>query len=313
MIYPYNKIEHIPEEILGVLPLKFADYGKSLVATGLMHNVLELRLNDKHFILKLYRDVADKGEFALSRELAGYQIAREQGLPVPRLCEQSSRPAYLLMEAAEGVNLKSILTDDSVEGYKKDGLVGRLCDCIGMLHSRKGESCSPPEYFGRLMGLLDNLYSNLGPSAIPEEQRRVIDHAMIDIKKRGGAFTSQISLSFVHSDLNPFNIIVKPDISDISAFVDWEKSHFGHPLEDIGKMLRHPFFGFSEKIKDCYGRRMGEVDERQLEFFKGFSNLEFVLLYSLARDNHNFASRSKTALYEQLFENHLRAVAAFSS
>ena len=43
--------------------------------------------------------------------------------------------------------------------------------------------------------------------------------------------------ALVHGDLSPRNVLADPT-GEITGLVDWEFAHSGHPLEDLGKMLR---------------------------------------------------------------------------
>lgn len=42
----------------------------------------------------------------------------------------------------------------------------------------------------------------------------------------------------VHGDLRPANVLVDPDTDEVTALVDWEFAHGGHPVEDLGSLLR---------------------------------------------------------------------------
>ena len=44
--------------------------------------------------------------------------------------------------------------------------------------------------------------------------------------------------SLVHSDLNPKNVLVDPDTLEVTALVDWEFAHAGHPFTDLGNVVR---------------------------------------------------------------------------
>lgn len=43
----------------------------------------------------------------------------------------------------------------------------------------------------------------------------------------------------VHGDLNPKNVLVDVDTLEVTALLDWELSHAGHPWADLGNLLRH--------------------------------------------------------------------------
>jgi aminoglycoside phosphotransferase (APT) family kinase protein len=42
----------------------------------------------------------------------------------------------------------------------------------------------------------------------------------------------------VHSDLNPKNLLLDPDTLALTAVLDWEFAHAGHPFTDVGNLLR---------------------------------------------------------------------------
>jgi aminoglycoside phosphotransferase (APT) family kinase protein len=42
----------------------------------------------------------------------------------------------------------------------------------------------------------------------------------------------------VHSDLNPKNVLVDPATYELTAVLDWEFTHAGHPWTDVGNLLR---------------------------------------------------------------------------
>jgi aminoglycoside phosphotransferase (APT) family kinase protein len=49
----------------------------------------------------------------------------------------------------------------------------------------------------------------------------------------------------VHSDLNPKNVLVDPGSLELTAVVDWEFAHAGHPWTDVGNLVRferHPAY-----------------------------------------------------------------------
>ena len=45
-------------------------------------------------------------------------------------------------------------------------------------------------------------------------------------------------VSFVHSDLNPKNLIVDPSTMRVAAVLDWEFAHAGSPYTDLGNAVR---------------------------------------------------------------------------
>ena len=65
--------------------------------------------------------------------------------------------------------------------------------------------------------------------------------------------------SFVHSDLNPKNLIVDPDSLTVAAVLDWEFAHSGSPYTDLGNAVRfdrrQPWV---EAVVTTYADRLGE-------------------------------------------------------
>lgn len=62
----------------------------------------------------------------------------------------------------------------------------------------------------------------------------------------------------VHSDLNPKNLLLDPDSLEITALVDWEFAHAGHPFTDLGNLLRfdqEPVY--VDAVLAAYGARRG--------------------------------------------------------
>ncbi|MBO0842591.1 MAG: phosphotransferase [Nocardioides sp.] len=67
--------------------------------------------------------------------------------------------------------------------------------------------------------------------ALVDGLREVADEAQVRLDS-----VSRVSL--VHSDLNPKNVLVHPGTLQISAVLDWEYTHAGHPYADLGNLLR---------------------------------------------------------------------------
>ncbi len=66
----------------------------------------------------------------------------------------------------------------------------------------------------------------------------------------------------VHSDLNPKNVLVDPVSLELTAVLDWEFAHAGHPWTDVGNLLRferHP--AYVEAVLEAWTTcRGGSVD-----------------------------------------------------
>ncbi|MEZ5193800.1 MAG: phosphotransferase [Nocardioides sp.] len=42
----------------------------------------------------------------------------------------------------------------------------------------------------------------------------------------------------VHGDLSARNVLCDPESGEVTGLVDWEFAHAGHPVEDLGKLVR---------------------------------------------------------------------------
>ncbi|MDR7254553.1 aminoglycoside phosphotransferase (APT) family kinase protein [Nocardioides sp. BE266] len=72
--------------------------------------------------------------------------------------------------------------------------------------------------------------------------------------------------SLVHSDLNPKNLLVDRDTSSVTAVLDWEFAHAGHPWTDVGNLLRferHP--AYVDAVLSAWTSLRGGTPEQLLE------------------------------------------------
>ena len=67
----------------------------------------------------------------------------------------------------------------------------------------------------------------------------------------------------VHSDFNPKNLLVDAGTLRVTALLDWEYAHAGHPFTDLGNLLRFERDpGFTAAVLEAYvARRGGTADE----------------------------------------------------
>ena len=76
----------------------------------------------------------------------------------------------------------------------------------------------------------------------PEERRR----ALSQVCRRAQDLLDGVRrASLVHGDLNPKNVLVDPATLEVTAVLDWEYAHAGHPWTDLGNVLRfdrHPAY-----------------------------------------------------------------------
>lgn len=64
--------------------------------------------------------------------------------------------------------------------------------------------------------------------------------------------------TLVHSDLNPKNVLLDPATLQVTAVVDWEFAHAGHPFTDLGNLVRFDRApAFVEAVLAAWCRRHG--------------------------------------------------------
>jgi len=104
----------------------------------------------------------------------------------------------------------------------------------------------------------------------------------------------------VHSDLNPKNLLVDPATLQVTAVLDWEFSHSGHPATDVGNLLRFDRAApYVDGVLGAWTDRHGGDPADLLELARAADLLALVELASRSGQNP-VATRA---------EEHLRAIA----
>jgi aminoglycoside phosphotransferase (APT) family kinase protein len=90
----------------------------------------------------------------------------------------------------------------------------------------------------------------------------------------------------VHSDLNPKNVLVDATSLEVSAVLDWEFAHAGHPWTDLGNLLRferHP--AYVDAVLEAWTVRHGGHAEMLLDGARAADLWALVDLAARAGDN----------------------------
>ena len=100
----------------------------------------------------------------------------------------------------------------------------------------------------------------------------------------------------VHSDLNPKNVLVDPGSLELTAVLDWEFAHAGHPWTDVGNLVRferHP--AYVDAVLAAWTALRGGSAEALLDGARAADLWALVDLASRAGENP-IADRAETLL-----------------
>lgn len=100
----------------------------------------------------------------------------------------------------------------------------------------------------------------------------------------------------VHSDLNPKNVLVDPGSLELTAVLDWEFAHAGHPWTDVGNVVRferHP--AYVDAVLAAWTALRGGVAQPLLDGARAADLWALVDLASRAGENP-VADRAETLL-----------------
>lgn len=205
-------------------------------------------------------------EFALSNALAA------AGIAVPRtlLVEEGAAlgQPFLMLERLPGAARKA----ESLGGAGR-AIAEQMAQWLGRIHALD------PAMAGRAELALaprDRLLAHVGHfqdswNAAQIEASPIVEAGYAWIRARAGRLSDETVL--VHGDYDLRNLLVDGD--RISAVLDWERSHVGHPAEDLAycrtdieKLM--PWDAFLA-IYVAHGGRV--VDEAELQFFSIWAQL----------------------------------------
>ena len=283
-----------------------SDLGTSLspLAGGHSGRTFLGEVGGERCVVRLYPPDDRRGDAAPEVDQAVLQLVR--GLvPVPEVLEVR-RP-----DAAAG--LPGLLVTAWMPGERGDHVVQRLSGAgnvdglarlgastgavaatlAGMPMLRPGPFVDAELALGSFhdCGLEEWIGSRLGDrpatdrAALNEVARRAQD--LLDTAQRA---------CLVHSDLNPKNLLVDPITLEVTAVLDWEFAHAGHPWTDVGNLLRferHP--AYVDAVLQAWTGLRGGTPDALLEGARAADLWALVDLAARAGDNP-VADRAATVL-----------------
>jgi aminoglycoside phosphotransferase (APT) family kinase protein len=168
-------------------------------------------------------------------------------LPVPDVLEvrralpTAGTPGLLVTSFLPGER-GDVVVERLAAGFDADGLerVGRALGAVaarlaGMPMLRPGPFIDADLALGRFPD--DDLVAWVAARLPdwPEARRRALSR----VCRRAQDLLDGVGRAcLVHGDLNPKNVLVDPATLEVTAVLDWEYAHSGHPWTDLGNLLR---------------------------------------------------------------------------
>lgn len=214
-------------------------------------------------------------------------------VPVPQVFEvrparpDVDQPGLLVTSYLRGVRGDELLPGLGPDGLARVGatLGDLLADLGGMPMPRSGTFADPELTIAPWL---------LDLPAYVEQLEPRLTHLSVDELDglREVALEAQTLLDtvprvcLVHSDLNPKNLLLDPDSLELTAVLDWEFAHAGHPFTDLGNLLRFDRSPvFEESVLAAYEKRRGVAPEDALAL--GRAADLFALVELAARRSEN--------------------------
>lgn len=299
------------EEILK----KFSGYEIEPISVGIINHVIKLedrRSNKTKMILKIYRDVGhhtkDKN---FNKEIIGYEKASKLGIPIPKILEVDRNLFYILMENLEGITLREVLADNTVNTSTKYQLIEQLTHFLVKINSDEvqKEENGMNSYLSSFFFKIKNCISQIKDESLKDFVSNRFSLLYQKFFKFQNRFKNE-SFSFLHGDPHLSNIIVSKNLRKIKGIVDWERSHYGNKLEDLAKITKIDYSDFSDYILKKYCKNFS-IDEEKLLFFKYLFALSYVVFFSAYFDEYNFQGNNGIKHHEKLLIKNVNVLRNF--
>ncbi|HQR27256.1 MAG TPA: phosphotransferase [Nocardioides sp.] len=259
-------------------------------------------------VVRIYARPGHRGEQAQEVDAALLRLVR--GLvPVPEVLEvrradpAAGTPALLVTSFLEGSRGDVLLPSLTERDLRRVG--GRLGDLLAVLGGipmlRPGPFVDADLTIGSF-GPADGL-----PAWVEEHPQAAAAWSaderagLAEVALRAQALLDTVDrVCLVHSDFNPKNLLFDEDLQ-VTALLDWEFAHAGHPFTDLGNLLRFDRSpGYVEAVLAAYCSRRGGTPAAALDLARA---ADLWALVDLA------AAPLEGNLVRQLAHDLLRAVA----
>jgi len=323
-------VEELPNEIRPVLAGLEEHYGPGVRIEGLrrdsggasrLTSVFEAvtAAGERHrLVLRLATPGASAASSPLAREAALMRAARAAGAPVPEVIAagdgSSGEPEYIVMPFVEGETIPRRVLRSPELAEARAGLAaecGRILAAIHRIPAEAVPDLPGDDQLDAWTAILDEVGTPYPALELalrrlrlsrPESTRRVV----------------------VHGDFRNGNLMIGPD--GVRAVLDWELSHLGDPLEDLGWLCAKAWrfgsplpvggFGEYEQLVTAYEEASGTaVDREAVRWWELFGTFRWGVICALQTRRHQTGGERSVelaALGRRVAENEwdlLRALA----
>ncbi|GAA2722751.1 phosphotransferase family protein [Actinocorallia aurantiaca] len=299
-------VEELPNEIRPVLAGLAEAYGPGVRIEGLhrdgggasrLTNVFEAvtAAGERHrLVLRRATPGASEASSPLAREAALMRAAREVGAPVPEVVavgdgagadEALEALEYIVMTFIEGETIPRRILRAPELAEVREGLAaecGRILAAIHRIPPKAVPDLPGEDQLEAWAQILDGLGTPYPALELalrrlslnrPDETRRVV----------------------VHGDFRNGNLMIGPD--GVRAVLDWELSHLGDPLEDLGWLCAKAWrfgaprpvggFGEYEQLVGAYEEASGTaVDRDAVRWWELFGTFRWGVICAMQTHRH---------------------------
>lgn len=195
------------------------------------------RVGEERCVVRIYADPGARGDAAAEIDAALLRLVR--GLvPVPDVLEvrrpdpATGTPGLLVTTFVEGVRgdtLLATLTGDRLAGMGRS--LGSLAATLAAMPMLR-----PGPFIDG--GLTVGDWADLEMPEPPDLPAPALGRLRERWREAVALLDTVTRRSLVHGDLNPKNVLLDPDTLEVTALLDWEFAHAGHPFTDLGNLVR---------------------------------------------------------------------------
>jgi aminoglycoside phosphotransferase (APT) family kinase protein len=227
----------------------------------------------------------------LTREALAIEAAARAGVPEPGIVAHSDDPealgaAFVIMDRIEGETIaRRILRDERFDKVRPR-LAEQCGEILARIHTIPADAVPGLESYDVLADVEGIVHAFEDPSPALELGLRWLT------RNRPAAGREVV----LHGDFRNGNLVVGPD--GLAAVLDWELTHLGDPVEDLGWLCvkswrfgetEHPVGGFGDvaDLTAAYQAAGGRpVDPARLRWWESFGTLKWGVICEIQAQTH---------------------------